>query len=253
LSEEIVIIGGVPTLRTTRAALAERMVLDVARARQGALALPLVVSSSNGAVIADFHSKPAFRNTMLQADIIDADGMPLVMASWLFCKKPLEERVATTDFIHNASASAVQNGIKFFFLGAHPGVAQRAADNLKLLHPGLQIVGCRQGYFNRDEEASICEEIRQSGADVLWIGLGSPQQETFAIANRERLAGLAWIRTCGGLFDHCAGRFRRAPRWVQNIGMEWLFRAAQEPMRLSWRYARTNPVAVYHLVTKTHD
>ncbi len=250
---ETIIVGGIPTTRITRAQLAARMVSDCRLAASGELKEPRVVVSSNGAVIAAFHHQRAFRSSILQADVVDADGMPLVFATRLLCKRPLEERVATTDFIHDAAAVAASRGTRFYFLGAKPGVAEKAAENLGRLYPGLQVVGTHHGYFSTRDEAAICEEVKRCQADVLWVGLGSPRQEAFAIANRHRLSGLAWIRTCGGLFDHCLGHIKRAPLWMQNAGLEWLFRAAQEPTRLGVRYLRTNPAAVFHLATKTRD
>jgi N-acetylglucosaminyldiphosphoundecaprenol N-acetyl-beta-D-mannosaminyltransferase len=249
----LVLVGGIPTVRATRSELADQMAADAARARQGELPVPRIVVSSNGSVIAAFHRDPDFRALLLQADLIDADGMPLVMATQIFCREPLKERVATTDFIHDAAAAAVREGLRFYFLGAKPGVAEAAADSLRAQHPGLEVVGIRHGYFGPEEEKTICAEVRASGADVLWVGLGSPRQEDFAVRNRERLAGLAWIRTCGGLFDHCSGQVRRAPRWMQQASLEWLHRAVLEPRRLGWRYIATNPAALFHLVTKTRD
>src|SRR4051812_15322362 len=108
--QRTLLVGGIPTARLTRAGLAEMMSSDSARARSGALALPKVVISSNGAVIADFHHDPAFRALVLAADIVDADGMPLVMATKLLCAEPLKERVATTDFINDAAAIAARDG-----------------------------------------------------------------------------------------------------------------------------------------------
>lgn len=250
---ETITIGGIQTARVTRRDLAALMLRDFALARSGLLALPKVVVASNGASIAAYHRDAAFRDLLRQADLIDADGMPLVMASRLLCGKPLAERVATTDFIHDAAAAAAAHGVRFYFLGAAAGVAEQAADRLRAFYPALQIVGVRHGYFAREDEDEICAEIRARGTDVLWVGLGTPRQEAFAIRNRPLLAGLTWVRTCGGMFDHCSGRFPRAPVWMQNIGFEWLFRAALEPTRLGRRYLFTNPSALYHLVTKTHD
>lgn len=250
---ETLTLGGVVSSRATRAELAEQMVRDTRAARAGELAVPRVVISSNGMVIARYHADPGFRALVEAADIVDVDGMPLVFASKLLCRHPVRERVATTDFVRDAAEQAVREGVRFFFLGAQPGVAADAARNLKEAYPGLQIVGVRDGYFAPDEEEALCEQIRGSGADVLWLGLGSPYQERFALRNKARLAGLAWIRTCGGLFDFYALRVPRAPNWMQQTGFEWLYRTIQEPRRLAGRYFRTNPTALYHLLTKTHD
>jgi N-acetylglucosaminyldiphosphoundecaprenol N-acetyl-beta-D-mannosaminyltransferase len=250
---ETMTIAGIRTLRATRDELAALMVDDHRRVRSGVLPGPRILVASNGMVIAKFHRDPAFRALILQAHVIDADGMPLVLASRLLCRAPLAERIATTDFIHDAARAAMATGMRFYFLGGRPGIAQQAAHRLQRAHPGLQIAGARDGYFGQHEEAAICAEVRQRRTDVLWVGLGSPRQEAFVIGNRRRLGGLTWLRTCGGLFDHLAGRFKRAPSWVQLAGLEWMYRAWQEPLRLGPRYISTNPVAAYHLLTKTHD
>jgi N-acetylglucosaminyldiphosphoundecaprenol N-acetyl-beta-D-mannosaminyltransferase len=250
---ESIIVGGIRTVRANRASLAERMLKDCKDAESGRLRQPKVVVSSNGAVVARYHSDPDFRQLIDNADFVDADGASVVFASRMFCAVPLQERVATTDFVHDCCATAVRNSLRFFFLGGKPGVAERAARHLKKLYPGLQIVGVRDGYFRADEEAGICEEVVSRGTSVLWLGMGSPLQERFAIKHRDSLAGLGWIRTCGGLFDHLVGNVSRAPLWMQRLGLEWLHRARKEPMRLGPRYLKSNPVAAYHLLTKTYD
>jgi N-acetylglucosaminyldiphosphoundecaprenol N-acetyl-beta-D-mannosaminyltransferase len=251
--DQTLTIGGIVTARLSRAQLADLMVKDVRKAEEGQLTKPRLIFYSNGSTIATFHKDPEFKKLITKADIVDADGMPLVMASRFLSTKPLAERVATTDFIHDACLAAQKAGIKFYFLGAKPGIAQKAGHKLKTLYPELEIVGIRDGYFKLEDETALCSEIVASGADVLWIGMGSPVQESFAIRNQDKLKGLSWIRCCGGLFDHMAGEKLRAPKWLQNIGFEWLFRAIQEPKRLGIRYLTTNPIAAYHLLTKTHD
>lgn len=250
---DTLLVGGIRTVRTDRAGMARRMLEDCLRARLGNLPLPRLVFSSNGSVIAAYHRSATFRSVLDQADFVDADGMPLVMATRLFCRHPLRERIATTDFIHDACAVAAPNGFRFYFLGAAPGVAESSAKKLRRHYPGLQIVGTKHGFFDRSEVDAICAELCRLRVDVLWIGLGSPYQETFAAGIRERLAGVAWIRTCGGLFDHLAGTIPRAPAWMQAAGLEWLHRAIKEPRRLGMRYLTTNPIAAYHLLTKTRD
>lgn len=246
-----IILGGIESSRMTRAELALTMAEDVRRSRGGELKEPRIVVASNGLVIAKYHRDPDFRAAVEQANIVDVDGMPLVIATRFLCKQPLRERVATTDFINDACAAAAERGIKFYFLGGVEGRAAQAAVNLERAYPGLRIVGTANGYFEEAEEEEICRKIVESGADVLWLGLGSPRQEYFAIRNRHRLAGLAWIRTCGGLFDFYAHSVPRAPLWMQRLGLEWMFRSLHEPRRLGIRYLATNPVALFHLLTKT--
>jgi len=246
-------IGGLPVTKATRDDLCAIMLADVHAARAGTLPFPRFVTSANGSVVAIYHSDPALRSAIDRADIVDADGMPLVFASRLFCRDPLVERTATTDFVLDASRMAAKEGIRFYFLGARQGVAARAAENMRSRYPDLQVVGVRHGYFSDGDIPAICEAVRRSGADVLWVGTGTPRQEHFAVKAREHLAGVAWVRTCGGLFDYYGGGVSRAPDWMQATGLEWLYRAAREPLRLGVRYLVTNPRAAYHLATKTHD
>lgn len=243
-------VGGIHTACMTISELVGRMIDDCYAARGRSL-LPKLVFASNGSVIARYHKEPSFKALIDQADIIDADGMPLIHASRILGSIPLPERIATTDFIIDASAAAMSAGLRFFFLGGREEDSRRAYDYFTDRFPDLMLVGRRNGYFQQEEEASICEEIRRNGVDVLWVGLGSPLQESFAVRNRSRLQGVGWIRTCGGMLDYYSGRSPRAPLWMQNAGLEWLFRSVLEPRRLGSRYLRTNVPALYHLLTKT--
>lgn len=252
-TNRLAVIGGINTSLATRKQLAGMMLDDVLRVRDGRLQKPKVITASNGFVVAKYHLSPTFREMIRQADLVDADGMSLVFASRLFLHNPLQERAATTDFIEDACRVAAEHGIKFYFLGAKEGVAARAAKRMTARYPGLSIVRVRNGYFSDFEIDDIAEDIRASGAEIVWLGLGSPRQEDIALQLRDRLSGVAWIRTCGGLFDHCSGAVPRAPRLVQKMGLEWLHRVILEPGRLGWRYALTNPIAAYHLLTKTRD
>src|SRR5690349_20197153 len=134
------IVGGIKTARMDRQELADLMVEDCMAARLGRLLKPKVLIASNGSVIARYHSDAQFRRNVDRADLVDADGMPLVLASRFFCRTPLAERVATTDFIEDAAAAAAKSGLRFYFLGGKPGVAQKAARKLTEKYPGLQLV-----------------------------------------------------------------------------------------------------------------
>jgi len=184
------------------------------------------------------------------ADIVHADGMSVVFASRL-TGVPLPERIVTTDFFHDAAEAAMRQGLSFFLLGGHDAVNAAAARKIENLYPQLRIAGRHHGYFDEDMDETICRKIVASGADVLWLGLGKPRQELWAVHNRERLKGLGWIKTCGGLFGYLAGTEKRAPGWMQQAGFEWLFRAAADPRRLAWRYVSTNPAALIRLIRDT--
>lgn len=247
----IIKIGGFPTAAITRAELADVMVKDSLRARQERDTwVPRVVLSSNGQGVALAGQNPEFAAVMAQADIIHADGMSVVFASRL-TRHPLPERIATTDFFHDAAKAAQAHGLKFFILGAKDVQNRAAVEAIRKLYPKVEIVGQRDGYFQSEQDKEVCEEIRRSGADVLWVALGKPQQEFWAIRNRENLKGVGWIKTCGGLYAFLAGDASRAPGWMQKLGLEWLYRALQEPGRLGWRYLSTTPYSLYKLLIHT--
>jgi len=188
---------------------------------------------------------------MKQADIIHADGMSVVLVSRLLGRKSLPERIATTDFFHIAANSAGMNRLSFYFLGGQAEVNAKAYAIAKQLYPGINWVGNHHGYFAKNEVDALCEKIRAAKPDVLWVGLGRPKQEIFAVQNRTKLVGIGWIKTCGGLFDFLAGEKRRAPEWMQLTGLEWIWRIIQEPRRLIRRYAFTNLHALWRLFLYT--
>ncbi len=165
-------------------------------------------------------------------------------------RTPIPERSATTDFIHDAARLAAQHGLRFFLLGATEEANAEAARILQETYPGLQIVGRRHGYFCRDEEDEICDEINLTLPDVIWVGLSVPLEYEFAVRNKARLSA-GWLVTCGGCYNFVTGAYARAPRWMQAAGLEWLFRLIREPKRLFWRYAVTNPLAIFLLLTRT--
>jgi exopolysaccharide biosynthesis WecB/TagA/CpsF family protein len=247
---EQVIIGGLPVARLTAAELAHIMVHDCLEARQKEQ-LPKLVFSSNGQCISLAGSSPEFSDTIKRADIIHADGMSVVLASWLLGRKSLPERVATTDFFHVAAKSGETNGLRFYLLGGQEEINAKAYARAKQLYPKLHWVGRHHGYFAGHEVDVLCEKIRATKPDVLWVGLGRPGQENFAVQNCEKLVGIGWIKTCGGLFDFMAGEKKRAPVWMQHAGFEWAWRMIQEPQRLIPRYAFTNLHALWRLVLYT--
>lgn len=189
---------------------------------------------------------------MLQADAINPDGQSLVYASRM-TSNPIPERVATTDFFHDAAKAAEEAGLKFYFLGATPDNVKIAVEAIQTLYPRLKIVGYRNGYFKQNEEAAIIKEVVKSGADVLWVGLGVPRQEAFVLRHKQALKGVGWVKTCGGLFDYFNPSLKRAPAWMRKSGLEWLFRTIQEPRKYFWRYFTTNGIAAWLLLTQTRD
>jgi exopolysaccharide biosynthesis WecB/TagA/CpsF family protein len=185
---------------------------------------------------------------MSQADIIHADGMSVVIASRLLTNRPLPERICTTDFFRNAAPAAVTAGLSFFLLGGSESQNKAACEAVQSQYPELRIAGRHHGFIDEQADERLCAEIVASRTDVLWVALGKPRQEFWSVRNRNRLAGVGWIKTCGGLFSYISDEVSRAPVWMQDRGLEWLYRAMQEPTRLTWRYLLTNPHSLYRMV-----
>lgn len=243
-------VGGLHIGHLDRSQTAQ-LTVEAARLRRGRGGPCLFFTTSNGQVISLCASEPHVRALYEQADLISPDGMPVVKASRYFFQNPLKERVATTDAFHDAAMIAQENVTTFYFLGATPDMNRKAVEGALKLYPKLSIVGHRDGYFSRLEEANVIEEINRAAPDVLWIGLGVPRQQDFVVRNRHLLDKVGVAKTCGGLFDFLSGKNGRAPDWMQNKGLEWLYRVALEPRRLFWRYFITNPHAIYVLATQS--
>ncbi len=246
----VAMIGGLPIAVMSRMECA-RLMIDAAMARRGAAQAALVFTSANGQVLSMCEADDDIRALFLASDLINADGMPLVFASHFLTNHKLPERVATTDLVYEVAEIAQGCGATFYLLGAAAEVIERAAGHLLGLYPRLQIVGRRSGYFNPEDEADVIAAINDVRPDILWLGLGVPAEQRFAIRNRDRLRGVGLIKTSGGLFDFLSGKNSRAPDWMQAAGLEWAYRVYLEPKRLVGRYVRTNPHALFLLLTKT--
>jgi N-acetylglucosaminyldiphosphoundecaprenol N-acetyl-beta-D-mannosaminyltransferase len=244
-------IGGLPIAVIDRATSAKLMI-DVAVRRRGADLTPLIFSSANGQVLSLCARHAQIRDLFLDADLLNADGMPLVLISRLGRTIALPERVCTTDLFHDVARIAPRSGARFFFLGATKSVVEAATQRVRALYPDLDIVGASSGYLRRDgDEARIVATISKAKPDILWLGLGVPNEQSFAMRNRNHLRGVGLIKTSGGLFDFLCGKNMRAPRWMQAAGLEWAYRAYLEPRRLAGRYLTTNPHAAFLLLTRT--
>ena len=250
LEVPVAMIGGLPIAVISRMECA-RLMIDAAMARRGAAEPALVFTSANGHVLSMCEADDDIRALFLASDLINADGMPLVFASHFLSDHKLPERVATTDLVYEVTEIAQGCGATFYLLGAAAGVVERSAQHLLGLYPRLQIVGWRSGYFGHEDEADTIAAINAVRPDILWLGLGAPAEQRFAIRNRERLHGVGVIKTSGGLFDFLSGKNSRAPDWMQAAGLEWAYRVYLEPKRLVGRYVRTNPHALFLLLTKT--
>ena len=174
------------------------------------------------------------------ADLSVCDGMPLLWASRL-AGTPLPGRVTGSGLIRSLSRAAASAGRSVYVLGGPPGAAREAVERLGVEVDGLVVSGwsCPPVGFERDAlaVASLVEEVAAARPDIVFVGLGFPKQEHLALALARTLPS-AWFVGCGAAVEFMAGRRRRAPRWMQDRGLEWLHRLAQEPRRLAPRYAR---------------
>lgn len=242
-------VGGMKTISITRKEFAQVMLSDCKEARKNyPNGVPKSVFSSNGQGVALYGKDKEFRKVMDRADIIHADGMSVVYGSRLFYKKGLPERIGTTDFFHDVAEVANRHKLRFYMLGGKPEQNEKVVKAVKDKYPNIIICGHRHGYFAEEENEDICKNIVDSKTDVLWVALGKPKQEFWVDANKDNLKGVGWIKTCGGLYAFLTNEVKRAPKWMQNCGLEWLFRAFQEPRRLAKRYFLTNPYSIYRIL-----
>ena len=244
-----VVVGGLRTACVSRAELAELMVRECREGRTTG-APPKLVFHVNGQALSLAARDPDVRRAYDIADHVHADGQPVVFASRLLASPPIPESSPVTDFFHDAAAVACKAGLRFYLLGSTEEDNAACAEAMRHGYPGLVIAGRRHGYFRTEDEAAICDDINAAHADVVWVGLGIPLQLAFCIRNRHRIRA-GWLVAAGGCFNFVSGRYRRAPAWMQRSGLEWLYRLWREPRRLFWRYAITNPHALYLLLTRT--
>lgn len=197
-------------------------------------------------ILRQAQSDGGVRRYLDAADLVVADGMPLVWAARL-SGTPLPERVAGSSLIWSLSAGLGQDGRSVFVLGGEPGTvdrldgATRAAGRLAAACPGLRIAGCLSPEygFERDRAAfeAACRQVAAVRPDMVYVGLGFPKQEWVITQLRERLPR-SWFIGCGAAVNFVAGDQDRAPRWMQRTGLEWAHRLGTEPRRLAGRYLR---------------
>ena len=184
----------------------------------------------NAGKIVSMHENP-----VLKESVINADGQAVVWVSKLF-KQPLRERVAGIDLMEHLVELAYKRGYKVFFFGAKEEVLKKLVDKYSNIYNPEIIAGYRNGYFKKEEERQIATQISDSKANILFVAITSPIKENFLYENRDILKSVNFVMGVGGSFDVVAGYVKRAPRWMQKAGLEWLYRVYQEPRRMFKRY-----------------
>jgi N-acetylglucosaminyldiphosphoundecaprenol N-acetyl-beta-D-mannosaminyltransferase len=172
------------------------------------------------------------------SDIVGIDGMGIVYALRLL-GHTVPQRVAGVDLFESLMAQCAGRGLRPYLLGATPEVLAAARRALSERYSGLIFAGSHNGYFTPEQEDAVCDHIRSSGADCLFIAMPTPRKERFMARHRDSL-GVPFVMGVGGTLDVVAGQVRRAPALVQSLGLEWAYRMIQEPRRLAARYFRTN-------------
>ena len=192
---------------------------------------PHFVITADASGIVQAQTDEEYRALYSQADLVTPDSVGVLWAA----KRqgtPLSGRVSGVDLVDRLCAESAQTGHRIYFLGAAPGVAELAAERMRAVHPGCQIVGTRDGYFSRDDEPKIASEIAETKPDVLFVAMGIPRQEKFILAYQETI-GAKVAMGVGGSFDVFSGKVKRAPIAFQRLHLEWLWRLLQNPAKIA--------------------
>jgi len=190
----------------------------------------------NAAKVVQMSKDTRLRSIVNACALVNADGQSVVWASRLL-GRPLPERVAGIDLFDAIVARAARTGHRLYFLGATNEVLDVMVQKLQRQYPGLVVAGYRNGYWTDDQE--VIAAVRQARPHFLFLAIPSPRKEYWLSQHLEALA-VPFVMGVGGTFDVVAGKVRRAPRWIQRLGCEWIYRVAQEPRRMWKRYLQGN-------------
>lgn len=197
----------------------------------------------NAGKLVDMQKNQKLYESLRDADLVNADGMAVVWASKIL-GNPLPERVTGIDLMISLVELSAKEGFKIFFFGAKEEVVSRVVEKYTKEYGSEIIAGYRNGYYNSTEEAEIALQIRNSGADILFVAITSPKKEIFLNTYSKKM-NLAFTMGVGGSFDVVAGVTKRAPLWMQKSGLEWFYRFLQEPSRMWKRYLVGNAKFIY--------
>jgi len=191
---------------------------------------PQLIVTLNVFALVSAQKDKELKDIINSADLSLPDGKGLILAAKLL-NLPLKERISGVDLVEELSELAAKKGYSIYLFGAKRGVAEKAAKRLQSSYSGLKVGGAEDGYFTPQDEPKIIERIKKAKVDILLVALGIPRQEKWI---RHYLQDLK-VPVCigvGGSFDVISGRLKRAPRWIQDWGFEWLYRLVQEPRRI---------------------
>ena len=192
----------------------------------------------NVAKLVSMQQDEALYHDVAGSDVINIDGMGVVWGARLLGHQ-VPERVAGVDIMENTLKLCAEKGYRPFILGAKPDILKLAMDNIAARYPSLNFAGAQDGYYDRANEQAVMEAIRDAQPDCLFIAMPSPHKERI-LGQYKDMMQIPFLMGVGGSVDVMAGFVKRAPKWMQNAGLEWLYRLLQEPRRMFKRYALTN-------------
>jgi N-acetylglucosaminyldiphosphoundecaprenol N-acetyl-beta-D-mannosaminyltransferase len=214
---------------------------------------PKRVMYANAHVLNQSAAHPELRQVLEAADLVYCDGYGVRLAAKAL-DAPVPHRMTGADWVWALAALCAQGGQSIYLLGSEPGIARGASERLAATCPGLDVVGHHHGYFEvgSPHDDRVVEHINAHRPSILLVGMGTPKQELWVQANADRLdVDVLW--TVGALFDVVSGKVPRAPGWLADNGLEWIFRLAIEPGRMWRRYLLGNPVFVHRVLEQARS
>jgi N-acetylglucosaminyldiphosphoundecaprenol N-acetyl-beta-D-mannosaminyltransferase len=192
---------------------------------------PHMIVTADASMIARAQKDDELKSTINEADLVTPDGSGIIKGARIL-GTPLIERVSGVDLAKEMCRMSAEQDFSIYFLGAEPGIAKAAAENLAKTFSGMKIAGTHDGYFKQDCDAEVADLVKSSGAKVLLVAMGIPRQEKFIKRYMHKM-GVCVAMGVGGSFDVFSGKVKRAPVWFQNHGLEWLYRLVKDPSKIS--------------------
>ncbi|RYG36224.1 glycosyltransferase [bacterium] len=191
---------------------------------------PHFVITADASSIVQAQTDPDLKALYDRADLVTPDSAGVLWASPRFGHK-LTERVSGVDMVDHVCALSAEKGYRVYFLGAAPGIAELAAERMRLRYPGCHIVGARHGYFPAESDTVIAEEVAKENPDFLFVAMGIPRQEKFILAT-QKIIGARVAMGVGGSLDVFSGTVKRAPKLMQKMRLEWAWRFMLNPKKI---------------------
>ncbi len=209
---------------------------------------PSIMLSANIHGFNQAHKHSWLKKLNNEAELVRNDSAGISLAGKIL-GTPIKERMTWADFGWDLAAFCERNNFSMYFLGNKEGIAKKAKNSLQEKHPDLKVVGTHHGYFEKEgpENDAVIEEINSLKPDILIVGFGMPLQEKWILDNGDRLE-VGIIMTGGNCFTFLAGEESRAPKWMHENGLEWLYRFIKEPRRMFGRYIIGNPLFLYRVL-----